>query len=127
MHAPTQPRGKKLSAVILDFAEPLTKDVDDDHFKAAITLAILCWNIALLPKDAQEKELRLVKRKMAKNKPAWWVRELDAWVHRLVDRKKTFFADDRRLVVNHTVTEEGDDFHLYVASTVVPDSSVVNS
>ncbi len=126
LHAPAEPGSKKLSAVIQEFAEPLARDVDDDHFEAAITVAILCWNVALLPEDTQAQELSLIKRKMAEYLPARWVRELDVWTDRLVDRKKTLFADDRRMVVNYTVADEADGFHLYVVSTVVPDSPIIN-
>jgi hypothetical protein len=121
-----QPSGEKLSAVILDFARPLTENVDDDHFKVAITLAILCWNVALLPEDEQERELRVATSKMAKGQPAWWVRDLGGWTQLLVDRKKKLFGHDRRMVVNHTITDEGDGFHLYVASMYVPDSPPAN-
>jgi hypothetical protein len=116
----------KLSAVILDFARPLTESVEDDQFKTAITLAILCWNVALLPEDDQGRELGLLRTKMAKDMPAWWVRDLEGWTRRLVDRKKKLFGHDRRMVVSHTITDEGDDFHLYVVSTHVPDSPTAN-
>lgn len=112
----------KLSAVILDFARPLTENVEDDQFKTAITLAILCWNVALLPEDDQGREIGLLKTKMAKDMPAWWVRDLEGWTRRLVDRKKKLFGHDRRMVMNYTITDEGDDFHLYVVSARVPDS-----
>lgn len=116
----------KLSAVIMDFARPLTESVEDDQFETAITLAILCWNVALLPEDEQERKLGVLKTKLAEDKPAWWIRDLEGWTRRLVDRKKRLFGHDRRMVVNYTITDEGDDFHLYVVSTPVPDSLTVN-
>ena len=126
LHTPVGFGAGKLSAVILEFARPLTENVDDDQFSTAITLAILCWNVALLPDDDQERELSLLRTKMAKDKPAWWVRDLEGWTRQLVDRKKKLFGHDRRMVVNYTITNEGDDLHLYVVSTYVPDSPPAN-
>ncbi len=126
LRAPSGLGAGKLSAVIMDFARPLIENVDDDQFETAITLAILCWNVALLPEDDQGRELGVLRTKMAKDKPAWWVRDLETWTRWLVDRKKKLFGHDRRMVVNYTITDEGDDFHLYVASTRVPDSPPAN-
>ena len=120
LHAPAKRRGEKLSAVILRFAQPLTDNVDDDHFGIAITLAILCWNVALLPKDEQEKELRLVASKIAEDKSAGFADEMESWTRWLVDRKKKLFGHDRRMVVDYTVEDRGDSHHLYVVSTPVP-------
>jgi hypothetical protein len=112
----------KLSAVILDFARPLIDNVDDDQFETVITMAILCWNLALFPEDQQERELRSVIKKMAKGAPAGFASEMEAWARLLLDRKKALFARDRRIVANYTVVDEADGRHLYVASTLVPPS-----
>ena len=112
----------KLSAAILDFARPLTDNVDDCNFEAVITLAILCWNLSLFPEDQQERELRSILKKMAKGAPAGFTSEMEAWARLLLDRKKTLFARDRRIVANYTVVEEADGRHLYVVSTLIPNS-----
>ena len=113
-------RSGKLSAAILDFARPLTDNVDDCHFEAVITLAILCWNLSLFPEDQQERELRSVIKKMAKGAPAGFASEIEAWARLLLDRKKTLFARDHRIVASYRVVDEKDGFHLYVVSTTVP-------
>lgn len=120
LHADAKPQGGKLSAAILDFARPLTENVDDDHFERAVTLAILCWNVALLPEDKQEAELRKIASKMAEDAPAGFADETMTWTRWLVNRKKKLFADDCRMVVNYTVEDRGDSHHLFVAGTTVP-------
>ncbi|MCX5646068.1 MAG: hypothetical protein NTZ17_15520 [Phycisphaerae bacterium] len=112
----------KLSAVILDFSRPLIDNVDDDEFETAVTLAVLCWNLALLPEDEQERERRSAVQKLAKGKPAGFASEMEAWTRMLLDRKKTLFGRDRRMVASYRVIDEKDGFHLYVASTLVPPS-----
>jgi len=126
LHTTARPQGEKLSAVILDFARPLTENVDDCHLDIAITLAILCWNVGLLPEDKQEQELRLIASKMSKDMRAGFADEMMTWTRCLLDRKKKLFGHDRRMVVNYTVENKGADFHLYVASTPVPPSPAAN-
>ena len=122
LHVRSGPRGEKLSAVILEFARPLTEHVDDRGFRGAIGLAVFCWDIALLPEEEQERERHHMVKKMAKNNPDI-ADELETWSKYLLDRKKALFADDRRMVVEHTVRDEGDSHHLYVVSTPIPDPS----
>jgi len=45
----------------------------------------------------------------------------EAWARMLVNRKRTLFAHDRRMVVDYTVGNEGNSRHLYVASTFASD------
>ena len=114
---------RKLSAVILDYARPLIDNVDDDHFRVAIGIAILCWNVALSPEDDQEEQLRFLGKemaKMAKNAPPGFADETKMWTQWLVERKKTLFAHDRRMVLNYTIEDRGDSHHLQVASTPAP-------
>ncbi|HEC04452.1 MAG TPA: hypothetical protein ENI81_13035 [Phycisphaerales bacterium] len=115
------PRTEKLSAVILDFARPLTDSLDDRDFKGAICIAIFCWNIALLPEDEQERERCSVVQKLTQKAPEI-ADDIQTWSRKLLDRKKALFADDRRMVVEYRVTEEGDFHHLFVLSTPLPSS-----
>ena len=116
LRAGSGPRAEKLSALILEFARPLTEHVDDRGFRAAIGLAVFCWDIALLPEDEQERERRYIVKELTKDNPDI-ADELETWSKYLLDRKKALFAHDRRMVVEHTVRDEGDLHHLFVAST----------
>jgi len=113
---------EKLSAVILDFARPFTDNVGDDQFRIAIEMAIFCWNIALLPEDQQERQLRRVAREEAEGKPAGFADDMMTWSRLLIHRKKTLFAHDRRMVMDFTIEDDGDEFHLSVVSTPAPSS-----
>jgi hypothetical protein len=122
LHGTSTPRAPKLSAVILDYARPLIENVGDDQFEIAITLAVLCWNTALLPEDKQERELRSAIDRVARDAPEGFAEQMQTWTRWLVDRKKTLFGHDRRMVVNYTIEDRGDLHHLYVSSTPIPDS-----
>ena len=56
----TTPDGKiKMSEVIMDFAEPLLNCSEGEGSKEkTISLAILFWNIALMPHDAQQEQIK---------------------------------------------------------------------
>ncbi len=113
-----EPQAWKLSTRILYLAKPLTDNVDDDHFEMVITLAVLCWNLALLPEDEQERELRRLLRKMTQGSLARFASEVEAWARMLVDRKRTLFGDDRRPVVDFAISAEAGSRQLFVTSTL---------
>jgi hypothetical protein len=45
-------------------------------------------------------------------------------IHTLMDRKRTLFADDNRLIVNYEIVEEKTGSRLLVMSSPVKDSQV---
>jgi len=120
LHNTSQSRGRKLSAVILDYARPLIDNAGDDQFRIAVGIAIMCWNVALFPEDEQEEKLRFLGKEMAemvKNAPPGFTEKTQVWTRWLVERKKTLFAYDRRMVLNYTIEDRGDSHHLQVVST----------
>jgi len=111
-------RPRKMSEVLMDFAQPLLDIVDDAGFKNVIILASLCWNLSFLSEQEQQKHLKTIVDELSKPDPL--IRpELDAWARKLLQRKKALFADDRRMVVNHEVVDEKDGQRLFVISTPV--------
>ena len=51
-------------------------------------------------------------------------REIQPYVRMLLDRKKTFFADDKRLIIDYKVVEEADGPRLLVMSSPVKNGEV---
>jgi len=112
------PSGGKLSATIVKFARPFIDTVGDSNFGYAIDLAVLCWNIAILPQDEQEQHRRYMVKKLTKRFPPEGVEEIETWSKRLLERKNTLFAHDRRVVTDFTIQDEGDSHHLFVVSAL---------
>jgi hypothetical protein len=111
------PPMRKMSEVLLDFARPLLDTVDDEGFKNVIIFAALCWNVSFLPEPKQQKDLKKIVDELSK--PAPLIRpDLNAWAKSLLERKKAFFAADRRMVLDYRVVEEKDSRHLFVTSTL---------
>lgn len=106
---------RKLSQVILDFAQPLPDATEDEEFEDVIRFTVLCWNYSLLLKDELREELQNQVRQIDAEKLLNLL-ENDDCVQMLLERKRKFFPDDKRLVVDYKIVEEPDHHHLYVVS-----------
>jgi len=112
---------RKMSEVLLDFAEPVLETFDHpEDFEAMVTLAVLCWNCSLLPANEQRKSLNKVINELGKSDPTTRI-EIEDCIRMLMERKKTVFANDRRMIANFEVVEERDGSRLVVMSSLVED------
>jgi hypothetical protein len=112
---------RKLSEVIIDFAEPLLDALDDDElFKNAIGCAIFCWNLSFLPEKKRQRQMRALVKKYDKSHLLTRF-EAEHYIRMLLERKRILFADDKRIVLDYKVVEEEDHHHLYVMSTLAKD------
>ncbi|MDA8336733.1 MAG: hypothetical protein M0Z41_17375 [Peptococcaceae bacterium] len=114
----------KLSEAIMKMAEPLLDryHVYDSYndTKKIIGFTIIAWNISLLPiKDRQIEKDKVIKSLSKKD------RQLRADLHEIFDylihRKDTCFENDNRHIVDYQLTDQGDKYHLVVASTAIGD------
>jgi hypothetical protein len=109
---------KKMSEVLLEFARPMLDFVDDDElYEEVINLAVVCWNLSFLPEHEQLAKWKAITKETGRahlfSRP-----EIENWVWILLERKRTFFADDRRIVADFEVIDERDRRRLLVASTL---------
>ena len=111
---------RKMSEVILDFVEPLLDDIDDELFENAINCAVACWNLSFLPEKKQQRQLRAIVNELGKSDPMTRF-EIEDCARMLLERKRIFFADEKRIVVNYKVVEEEDHHRLLVMSTLAKD------
>ena len=112
---------RKMSEVLLDFAEPVLETFDHpEDFEAMITLAALCWNCSFLSANEQRKSLNNVINKLVKSEPTARI-EIEDCIRILMERKKTVFENDRRMIANFEVVEERDGSRLVVVSSLAED------
>ena len=112
---------RKMSEVLLDFAEPVLETFDHpEDFDAIVTLAALCWNCSFLLPNEQRKSLNNVINELGKSDPLLRI-EVEDCIHMLMERKKTVFANDRRMIANFEVVEERDGSRLVVVSSLAED------
>ena len=109
---------RKMSEVLLDFAEPVLEIFDHpEDFKATISLAALCWNCSFLQANEQRKSLNNL---INKSEPTARI-EIEDCIRMLMERKKTVFANDRRMIANFEVVEQRDGSRLVVVSSLFED------
>lgn len=112
---------RKMSEVLLDFAEPILDGMRDDScFDDAIAFSALCWNLALMPSEEQRVHLNDAAGAMAGSD--LFKREgIQQCVRMLLDRKRAFFADCKRLIVDYEIVQERTGPRLLVVSAPFKD------
>jgi len=120
-----EPRGEaKMSEVLTDFVEPYRELADtEEAYRKLLTLAILAWNASFLPEKEQQE---MVERVLVGGIPGA-TKELKAGlreiVSKLIARKKAYFVEYRRIIIDYELKDTGRGYHLAVASTLQETSS----
>jgi hypothetical protein len=107
---------EKMSEVILRFAEPL-KDDDGIVSKVMIEMAIIIWNASFMPQDMQRKALEDIINVLPRD-ASEARHEMLLIVHMLLERKKQYFSNNKRLIMDYHITESAHSIHLDVVSTI---------
>jgi hypothetical protein len=115
-----EPEGhEKMSEVILDFAEPLLDECENEASeKIAVAMAILIWNVSLLPEKDQDREILKMCSELARSDDAKQIAELMDYANHLIKRKNKNYAENRRYIVKYEISGYGKDRRLDVASTL---------
>jgi len=124
-----EPGGEvKMSEVLAEFVEPYRELGDtEDNYRKLLELAIAAWNASLLPEEGQQD---MVDELFDKGMPT--VEEevktgLKEIVNMLIARKRAYFADCRRAIVDFELTDTGSGYHLTVASAPTETPSEASS
>ena len=108
---------RKLSEVVLEFAEPLTDAVEGaEGEEKAIKMSIILWNASLFPKQKALEIIRPDIDDMAKGNQVL-KSEFHSMFDMMYERKQNYFSSDNRFVVDYTLEENREGFYLQVAST----------
>jgi hypothetical protein len=110
------PPGQSMSEALLDFIEPYRDESADDldNLRKVLVVAIVAWNAAILPRAEGEKLIETCLDAMPEAMRA----DARAWLDELIRRKQQHFADNRRLIINYTVTMRSDGPFVQVMSTL---------
>ena len=113
---------RKMSEVLLEFAAPILEGAEDfEDCQFLFSMAVMAWNLALLPAEAQAEFL--------KNNP-FLENPLDRddvemaqfcaeTMQALIEMKLLYFGQDQRMVGDYQLTENDGDLHLSVAYSLV--------
>ena len=115
-----EPRGEaKMSEVLTDFVEPYLESADtrQDHQKL-LMIAIVAWNTALLPEEKQQGVIdELVDQSLPKDADSLRT-NMKQVVSELITRKKRYFSEYKRVIIDFELKDRGDSYYLSVASTL---------
>ena len=103
----------KMSEVIIEFLKPYQKYATTyEAQKRLTTVGIIAWNASLLSED----EAQAMIDKTTKAQPRAVREEMIEFIEELMERKKKHFAIYTRPVIDYHLADDGDEWHLSVAS-----------
>ncbi len=112
------PKGEiSMSDAISQIIEPYTTDAPDyNSFNNLVTFACIAWNTSVLPETQRNEALG----KMVDVIPGKMEDRLDtlALLTELMERKRKLFPNVTRMIMEYKVTDQGNNFHIAVASTM---------
>ncbi len=112
------PKGEiSMSDAISQLIEPYKDDAPDyNSFNNLVTFACIAWNTSVLPETQRNEALG----KMVDVIPGRMEDRFDtlALVTELMERKRKLFPNVTRMIMEYKVTDQGNSFHIAVASTL---------
>lgn len=112
------PGEEKMSAVLGHFIKPYAHLAETgEAYERLVALAAIAWNAALLNPEQREEFLGKAERNLPESaRPEFYDLVAD-----LMERKKRYFANNRRMILDCRITETPYTFHLAVISTLTPE------
>jgi len=106
--------GIKMSAVLEAFVAPyLDVAPTKEDFNKLLAIAIVAWNMSLLPESDRKKHIE----KALNNFPKETRGDGREILKDLIERKEQFFSEYRRFIMDYELTEAGMGYDLTVVST----------
>jgi len=117
-----EPKGEeKMSEIILHFAKPFLDECEDEEsVRKAIGLAVIIWNVSLLPKINQDQEIQRICSALSPSHDATDLATAMHYVDMLLERKKKYFSNNKRSIINYQISGSSENRRLDVASTLSP-------
>ncbi len=112
------PKGTaKMSEVLGEFISPYRHLAKNRNaYESLLAIAILAWNVAILPEDQEQKLIDEALQQVVKL-DFLVKQDVKSFLNALIARKKNYFADNKRYIMDFQLQEIGNRYHLSVAST----------
>jgi hypothetical protein len=112
------PVGEKMSAVVLSFIAPYRHRVDSrPAFERLVVMAILAWNVTIVEEPARQDLIEATRKLVVSQAGSRWGQAFDDLLASLIQRKKRYFADNKRLIFDYRVSETEGEYRVAVVST----------
>jgi len=109
----------KMSKVLEDFVEPYMGSVDTEQaYRRLLTLAVMAWNTSFLPEEERQEMIDRVLEAAIPSGDDELRAGLKGIVNMLIARKRAYFSEYTRHIIDFEVTDTGEEYHLTVASTL---------
>ena len=92
--------------------EIVPEDASEEEFGQSVELAVVLWNLALLPDDRQGEALWRMRERASRGDDPFFAGRL----HELVDLRRRRYGDDRRVVVDFRIEQTKRGRKLWVTS-----------
>lgn len=116
---PGPAEAEKMSFVLGRFVEPYIEHADtEEAYRKLLTLAVIAWNASL---SSEEEGQILIDQLIEEGLPKGETElkaDARAIIDQMVARKRDFFPEYRREIIEFEVVDLGDRYHLAVASTL---------
>lgn len=109
----------KMSEILEKFIDPYKETTQDfAEVECLLSMAVIAWNIALLPKVKRKDAIEHMLSEIASG-PDQEIREdLQNLFDELIERKDNYFSAHDRFISNFDLKERGSGYFLSVASTL---------
>ena len=121
---PTPEGEAKMSAVIVQLAEPLLKQhgTNAERAEAIISLTVAAWNKSMFPPDKQPIiERELIDCFVSEDLSAESIGVVAHFMNTVAERRKELFPDLRKIIVDYELDISDGQLTLNVSSAPVPD------
>lgn len=123
----TNPEGEvKMSGILEGFAAPYLEYVESsDQQKQLLGIAIIAWNLALMPAKKRKKEKNAfltimcedLDSQLSEEARTEFRRDTSEILDDLIERKLTWFKNNQRRILDYEIQEARGQLHLSVMST----------
>jgi hypothetical protein len=116
------PKGlEKMSDVVEAFLEPYMHDVHTrQDYEKLLMLATMAWNTSFLPEDKHQSALYRFVEESHPSHDLSFQKDIKDLLEAMIARKKEFFADNVRKIINFQLEDMHGSWHLSIASTLPP-------
>ncbi|WP_257267094.1 hypothetical protein [Endozoicomonas sp. ONNA2] len=114
----------KLSEQIIEFGEAVLDypRADREFVEGSIAFLVMCWNIGSVSAERSEK-LRTDMDQMLREQAGDLPDDVEDQIDVLITRRRFFYANDPRFVVEHNVSWLGEgEYHVQVMSILIPEA-----
>lgn len=111
--------GEKMSDILKRFVAPYIKDLDDfEEVQYYFNIAIVAWNMTFTPEEKHQSLIEQFLRKTGVEDKDFQ-QEVRQTIHELIERKKMYFADVKRIITDFRLVETINEYSLAVAYKMV--------